>query len=38
MPRVVIIASNKGALGGLNISPFTYYLFTFALAIIKSRE
>ena len=38
MPRVIIIASSKGALGGPNISPFTYCPFPFTLAIIRSRE
>ena len=37
MPRVIIIASSKGALGGLNISPPTYCPFPFALTIIKSK-
>ena len=38
MPRVIIIASSKGALEGLNISLSTYYPFPFALAIIRSGE
>ena len=38
MPKVVIIASSKGALGGLNMSLSTYCPFPFALAIIRSRE
>ena len=38
MPRVIIVASSKGALGGLNISPFTYYPFPFTLAIIRSKK
>ena len=38
MPRVVIIASNKGALGGPNASPFTYCLFPFIFTIIRSKE
>ena len=38
MPKVVIIASSKGALGGLNISLSTYCPFTFVLAIIRSKE
>ena len=38
MPKVVIVASSKGALGGLNISPFTYCPFPFALTIIRSKE
>ena len=38
MPRVVIIASGKGALGGPNISPPAYCPFPFALAIVRSGE
>ena len=38
MPKVVIIASSKGALGGHNISPFTYCPFPFIFTIIKSKE
>ena len=38
MPRVVIVASSRGALKGLNISPLTYYPFPFALTIIRSKE
>ena len=38
MPRVIIIASSKGALGGLNASLFTYCPFPFAPAIIRSGE
>ena len=38
MPRVVIIASGKGALSKLNISPPTYCPFPFILAIIRSKE
>ena len=38
MPRVIIVASGKGALERLNTSLSTYCPFPFALAIIKSRE
>ena len=38
MPRVVIVASSKGALKGLNISLFTYCPFPFTLTIIRSKE
>ena len=38
MPRVVIIASNRGALGGPNASPFTYCPFPLAPTIVRSGE
>ena len=38
MPRVVIVASSKGALKGPNISLSIYRFFPFALTIIRSGE
>ena len=38
MPRVVIVASSKGALKGLNASPSIYCPFPFALIIVRSGE
>ena len=38
MPKVVIIASSKGALEELNISLSTYCPFPFILIIIRSKK